>query len=197
LTYCVYLLAGNKNEEAAELLEKAANYYKLGKAWREATEAYRQLAAIQIKQDSKHDAANAYVEGAKCAMKVQPQDAVVLLQSAVELYTEMGRLNMAARQLREIAEAQEKQGLKEEALQFYLQAADLFATENATSDANKARIKVAELSAEMDRYQVKGGQHKHLDLTPAGGYRPRSSSVLCTTISAAEQTAFILQCYWL
>lgn len=146
--------AGNKNEEAAELLEKAANYYKLGKAWREATEAYRQLAAIQIKQDSKHDAANAYVEGAKCAMKVQPKEAVVLLQSAVELYTDMGRLNMAARQLRDIAEAQEKQGLKEEALQFYAQAADLFATENATSDSNKARIKVAELSAEMDRYQV-------------------------------------------
>lgn len=148
---------GNKNEEAAELLEKAANYYKLGKAWREATEAYRQLAGIQIKQDSKHDAANAYVEGAKCAMKVQPQEAVVLLQSAVELYTDMGRLNMAARQLRDIADAQEKQGLKEEALQFYAQAADLFATENATSDANKARIKVAELSAELDRYQVRQG----------------------------------------
>lgn len=149
------MYVGNKNEEAAELLEKAANYYKLGKAWREATEAYRQLAGIQIKQDSKHDAANAYVEGAKCAMKVQPAEAVVLLQSAVELYTDMGRLNMAARQLRDIAEAQEKQGLKEEAIQFYSQAADLFATENATSDANKARIKVAELSAEMDRYQVR------------------------------------------
>jgi alpha-soluble NSF attachment protein len=154
--------AGNKNEEAAELLEKSANYFKLGKAWREATEAYRQLAAIQIKQDSKHDAANAYVEGAKCAMKVQPQGAVVLLQSAVELYTDMGRLNMAARQLRDIAEAQEKQGLKEEALQFYSQAADLFATENATSDANKARIKVAELSAEMDRYQVRPRQQEEL-----------------------------------
>lgn len=93
-------------------------------------------------------------------MKVQPQEAVVLLQSAVELYTDMGRLNMAARQLRDIAEAQEKQGLKEEAIQFYSQAADLFATENATSDANKARIKVAELSAEMDRYQVRPRQQQ-------------------------------------
>lgn len=133
-------------------MEKAANYYKLGKAWKEATEAYRQLAALQIKQDSKHDAANAYVEGAKCAMKVQPADAVALLQSAVHLYTDMGRLNMAARQLRDIAEAQEKQGLKEEAIQFYMQAADLFSTENSSSDCNKARIKVAELSAELERY---------------------------------------------
>eukprot|EP00878_Enallax_costatus_P001906 GHUV01002067.1.p1 GENE.GHUV01002067.1~~GHUV01002067.1.p1 ORF type:complete len:297 (+),score=108.25 GHUV01002067.1:109-999(+) len=144
---------GNKNEEAAEFLEKAANYFKLGKAWKEATDAYRELAAVQIKQDSKHDAANAYVEGAKCAMKVQPAAAVDLLQSAVHLYTDMGRLNMAARQLRDIAEAQEKQGLKEEAIQFYTQAADLFQTENGTSDANKARIKIAELSADLERYQ--------------------------------------------
>ncbi|KAF8072609.1 ASNAP2 [Scenedesmus sp. PABB004] len=143
---------GNKTEEAAELLEKAANYYKLGKAWREATEAYTQLAGLQIKQDSKHDAANAYVEGAKCAMKASPGEGVALLQQAVHLYTDMGRLNMAARQLRDIAEAQEKQGLKDEAAAFYGQAADLFATENATSDANKARLKVAELSAEAERY---------------------------------------------
>eukprot|EP00879_Flechtneria_rotunda_P002284 GHRR01002476.1.p1 GENE.GHRR01002476.1~~GHRR01002476.1.p1 ORF type:complete len:300 (+),score=124.18 GHRR01002476.1:200-1099(+) len=152
-SFSFFGLAGNKNEEAADLLEKAANYYKLGKAWKEATEAYRQLAGVQLKQDSKHDAANAYVEGAKCAMKVQPAEAVAMLQSAVDLYTDMGRLNMAARQLRDIAEAQEKQGLKEEAIQFYTQAADLFATENSTSDANKSRIKVAELSAELDRYQ--------------------------------------------
>ncbi|WIA28569.1 hypothetical protein OEZ86_011109 [Tetradesmus obliquus] len=151
-SFSFFGLAGNKTEEAAELMEKAANYYKLGKAWKEAAEAYRQLADLHIKQDSKHDAASAYVEGAKCAMKLAPGEAVGLLQRAVEIYTDMGRLNMAARQLRDIAEAQEKQGLKEEAIQFYNQAADLFATENSTSDANKARIKVAELSADLERY---------------------------------------------
>jgi alpha-soluble NSF attachment protein len=70
---------------------------------------------------------------------------------AVEVYTDMGRLNMAARQLREIAEAQEKQGLKEEACLFYSQAADLFATENSGSEANRCRLKVAEFSAELDK----------------------------------------------
>eukprot|EP00877_Chromochloris_zofingiensis_P013287 jgi/Chrzof1/8211/Cz03g01200.t1 len=144
---------GNKFEEAAELLEKAGNYYKLGKAWKEATEAYKQLAAVQLKLDSKYDAANAYVEAAKSAMKTQPSEAVGLLQSAVHIYTDMGRLNMAARQLKEIAEAQEKQGAKAEAIEFYLQASDLFATENSTSDANKCKLKVAEFSAELDNYQ--------------------------------------------
>jgi alpha-soluble NSF attachment protein len=144
---------GNKYEEAAELLEKAANYYKLGKAWAEAVEAYRLLAQTQLKQNSKHDAATAFVEGAKCAAKVSGTDAVQLLQQAVELYTDMGRLNMAARQLRDIAEQQEKAGAKEEAMQFYTQAADLFQTENSTSDANKCRLKVAEFSAELEKYQ--------------------------------------------
>ncbi|KAI8468366.1 MAG: TPR-like protein [Monoraphidium minutum] len=143
---------GNKYEEAAELLEKAANNYKLGKAWKQAADAYRQLAGVHTKMDSKHDAASSYVEGAKALMKVAPGEAVVLLQQAVEVYTDMGRLQMAARQLKEIAEAQEKQGLKEEAITFYNQAADLFATENSSSEANKCRLKVAEFSAEVDRF---------------------------------------------
>lgn len=143
---------GNKYEEASELLEKAANNYKLGKAWKPAAEAYQQLAAVQMKLDSKHDAASSYVEGAKALMKISPAEAVPMLQQAVEVYTDMGRLNMAARQLKEIAEAQEKQGLKAEALAFYAQAADLFATENSSSEANKCRLKVAEFSAELERY---------------------------------------------
>lgn len=105
-----------------------------------------------MKLDSKHDAASSYVEGAKALMKASPAGAVPMLQKAVEVYTDMGRLNMAARQLKEIAEAQEKQGLKEEALAFYSQAADLFATESSGSEANKCRLKVAEFSAELERF---------------------------------------------
>ncbi len=36
----------------------------------------------------------------------------------------------------------EKEGNKEEAIMFYEQAADLFATENSTSEANKCNLKV-------------------------------------------------------
>lgn len=145
-------LFGNKYEEASDLLEKAGNNYKLAKCWNEAAASYKLLAECHLKQDSKHDAASAYVEASKCAMKVKPQDAVVLLQQAVDMYTDMGRLNMAARQLKEIGEAQEKQGLKEEAIAFYSQAADLFATENSSSEANKCKLKIAEFSAELGKF---------------------------------------------
>jgi alpha-soluble NSF attachment protein len=130
---------GNKYEEAAELLEKAANNFKLGKAWNDAADVYGKLAECQLKCDSKHDAASAYVEGAKVAAKSNPQLSTDMLQKAVSLYTDMGRLNMAARQLKELAELSEKGGSKEEAITFYTQAADLFETEGSTSEATKCR----------------------------------------------------------
>jgi len=145
-------LFGKKYDEVAELFQQAANQYKLAKAWNDAAEAYKQLADVCLKMDSKHEAATAYVEGAKVCAKVNAPVATFMLQQAVSLYTEMGRLNMAARQLKELAEVNEKQGAREEALVFYTQAADLFATESATSEANKCRLKVAEFSADLEQY---------------------------------------------
>lgn len=48
---------GNKYEEAADLLEKAANNYKLAKCWNDASECYVKLAECHLKCDSKHEAA--------------------------------------------------------------------------------------------------------------------------------------------
>ncbi|KAL4442687.1 hypothetical protein ABPG77_006681 [Micractinium sp. CCAP 211/92] len=143
---------GSKYEDAAEMYEKAANQFKLGKAWNEAGDAYIKLAEVQIKLESKHDAASAWVEAAKALLKSDQKRAVVCLQQAVSLYTDMGRLGMAARQLREIAEVMEKEGNKEESIMFYEQAADLFATENSTSEANKCNLKIAQFAAELERY---------------------------------------------
>lgn len=143
---------GNKYEEAAELYEKAANQFKLAKAFKEAGETYTKLADVQMKLESKHDAASAWVEGAKAFLKSDQRRAVSCLQQAVSLYTDMGRLGMAARQLREIAEVLEKEGAKEECIMFYEQAADLFSTENSLSEANKCNLKIAQYAAELERY---------------------------------------------
>lgn len=103
-------LFGKRYDEIAELLQQAANQYKLAKAWNDAAEAYKQLADVCLKMDSKHEAATAYVEGAKVVAKTNPTAASYMLQQAVSLYTDMGRLNMAARQLRELAEVREERG---------------------------------------------------------------------------------------
>lgn len=144
--------SGNKYEEAAELFEKAGNQYKLAKAWNEAGETFMKLADCHIKLESKHEAASAWVEAAKAFLKSDQRRAVSCLQQAVSLYTDMGRLGMAARQLREIAEVLEKEGDKEESIMFYEQAGDLFSTENSTAEANKCNLKIAQFAAELERY---------------------------------------------
>lgn len=144
--------SGSKYEEAAEMYEKAANQFKLGKAWDKAGDAYIRLSEMHMKLESKHDSASAWVEAAKAYLKSDQRRAVACLQHAVSLYTDMGRLGMAARQLREIAEVLEKEGNKEECILFYEQAADLFATENSTSEANKCNLKIAQFAAELERY---------------------------------------------
>lgn len=133
---------GNKNEEAAECFERAANQFKLAKAWPAAGQTYARLAELNLKLESRHDAASAWVEAAKAFLKVDHRRAVASLQQAVSLYTDMGRLGMAARQMREIAEVLEREGAKEECIIYFDQAADLFSTENSTSEANKCYLKV-------------------------------------------------------
>ncbi|KAG1680399.1 hypothetical protein FOA52_015490 [Chlamydomonas sp. UWO 241] len=143
----------NRYEDAAEYWEKAANNYKLGKAWPDAAECYMQLAACNLKLDSKHDAATSFVEASKCAAKGPNADqAPKMLSQAVALYTDLGRLNMAARQLRDIAEMAEKSDSKAEAMMYYDQAADLFETEGSTSEASKCKLKIAEFAAEAGDY---------------------------------------------
>lgn len=61
---------------------------------------------------------------------------------------------MAARQLKEIAETLEKENEPEECILFYEQAADLYATENSTAEANKCNLKIAQYSAELEKYGV-------------------------------------------
>lgn len=121
-------------------------------AGKDAGEAYIKLAEVSMKLESQHDSAAAWVEAAKAFQKVDQRRAIKCLQQAVSLYTDMGRLGMAARQLREIAETLEKENSREEALLFYEQAADIFATDNSVSESNKCLLKVAQFSAEMEDY---------------------------------------------
>lgn len=162
----------SKYEDAAELFEKAANNYKLAKCGADCAEMYEKLAECHVKMDSKYEAASALVEAAKAGSKQNPAKSQELLQRAVDMYTDMGRLNMAARQLREIGETNEKSGQKPEAMKFYTQAADLFETEGSNSDATKCKLKIAEISAELGKY------HKAAELFEEAAKRAVENNLL-------------------
>ncbi|XP_021769282.1 alpha-soluble NSF attachment protein 2-like [Chenopodium quinoa] len=145
-------LFSNKHEDAAELFEKAANSYKLAKAWDKAGAAYLKLANCYLKVDSKHEAANAYAEAGHAYKKTSSKEAVSCLEQAVNSFLEMGRLSMAARYCKEIAEIHETDENLEQAIAWHEKAADLFQSEEVTTSANQCRQKVAQYSAQLEQY---------------------------------------------
>eukprot|EP00899_Mesostigma_viride_P012673 jgi/Mesvir1/21406/Mv20883-RA.1 len=143
---------GNKHEEAVELLDKAANNYKLAKSWAQAGETYEKLTECHLKLDSMHEAASAYVDAASAYKKVNTEDAIRCLNKAVEYFTEMGRLGMAAKNLRDIGEILEKEERYEEAIDKYEGAAELYSGEDSQSHSSQCKLKVAQYSAQLSRY---------------------------------------------
>lgn len=76
------------------------------------------------------------------------------LLKAIEIYTDMGRFTMAAKQHQSIAEMFESEFVDyERAIHHYQQAADYFRGEESNASANKCLLKVAQYSAQLENYQ--------------------------------------------
>ncbi|KAK9290534.1 hypothetical protein L1049_008704 [Liquidambar formosana] len=147
-----WVLFGTKYEDAAEFYDKSANYFKLAKSWDKAGSVYLKLANCHLKLDSKHEAASAYVDAANCYKKTSSKEAISCLQQAVNIFMEIGRLSMAARYSKEIGELYELEQNFEQAIVYFEQSAELFQNEEVTTSANQSKLKVAQFSAQLERY---------------------------------------------
>ncbi|CAA0808004.1 Alpha-soluble NSF attachment protein 2 [Striga hermonthica] len=145
-------LFGSKHEDAAELFDKAANAFKLAKSWDQAGAVYVKLANCHLKLDSKHEAASAYADAAHCYKKTNIKESISCLEQAVNLFLDIGRLTMAARYYKEIAELCEQEQNLEQSIVYYERAADLFQNEEVTSTANQCKQKVAQFAAQLEQY---------------------------------------------
>ncbi|QCE01391.1 alpha-soluble NSF attachment protein 2-like [Vigna unguiculata] len=146
-------LFGSKFEDAADLFDKSANSYKLAKSWDKAGSTYIKLANCHLKLESKHEAAQAYVDAAHCYKKTNTNEAVSCLDNAVNIFCEIGRLSMAARYLKEIAELYEAEQNIEQAVIYFERAADFYENEEVNTSANQCKQKVAQYSAQLEQYQ--------------------------------------------
>ncbi|KAK7379422.1 hypothetical protein VNO80_04882 [Phaseolus coccineus] len=146
-------LFGSKYEDAADLFDKAANSFKLAKSWDKAGATYLKLANCHLKLESKHEAAQAQVDAAHCYKKTNINEAVSCLDRAVNIFCDIGRLSMAARYLKEIAELYESEQNIEQALFYYEKSADFFQNEEVTTTANQCKQKVAQFAAQLEQYQ--------------------------------------------
>ncbi|XWS32685.1 hypothetical protein CRYUN_Cryun22dG0011100 [Craigia yunnanensis] len=146
-------LFGSKYEDAADLFDKAANCFKLAKSWDKAGLTYVKLANCHLKLESKHEAAQAYVDAAHCYKKTASKEAISCLQEAVNMFCDIGRLSMAARYYKEIAELYESEQNMEQAIDYYEKAADFFQNEDISTTANQCKQKVAQFAAQIEQYQ--------------------------------------------
>ncbi|KAJ0915005.1 putative NSF attachment protein [Helianthus annuus] len=144
---------GSKHEDAADLYEKAANFYKLGKSWDQAGAVYVKLAECFLKLDSKHEAANAFADAGHCYKKTNTTECITRLEQSLDLFMEIGRLGMSARYCKEIAELYEQEQNLEKAMVYYDKAVDLYQGEEVNSSANQCRLKIAQYAAELEQYQ--------------------------------------------
>ncbi|XP_047316173.1 alpha-soluble NSF attachment protein-like [Impatiens glandulifera] len=146
-------LFSSKYEDAAELFDRAANSFKLAKSWEKAGLVYVKLANCHLKSDSQHEAATAFADAGHSYKKINSKESVSCLEQSVNLFMEMGRLNMAARYYKEIAEIYESEQNLEQAIVYYERAADLFQSEDVSTSANQCRQKIAQFAAQLEQYQ--------------------------------------------
>ncbi|KAI9179420.1 vesicular-fusion protein S17 [Blastocladiella emersonii ATCC 22665] len=147
------LFGGNKHEEAEELFTKAANQYKLGKKWKEAGDAFSQAADMQLRLGERDEAASRFIDAANAYKKVDPRDAINALKQAIDILTERGRFQMAAKHQKTIAEIYESDLVDlEKAMAAYETAAEWFQGEEASALANGCLLKVATFAAQLEQF---------------------------------------------
>jgi alpha-soluble NSF attachment protein len=141
-------MSSGKEEEAGELFVKAANSFKLAKSWDLAGSAFTRAAqTFEVSSDLSYEAASKYSDAGKAYKNVSNSKAIGAYGNAIRLYTEAARFQQCARLTKEVAEMHEADKNFPAALESFGAAADFYDGEDAKSNANSMRVKVALLSA--------------------------------------------------
>jgi alpha-soluble NSF attachment protein len=146
-----------KNEDAAELYQKAANAFKVGGAFNEAGDAYIKAANIYLeKLKNVMEGSTCMTQAGHAYKKVDSEAAINAYRSAISHLCNASRLTQAAKLSKEVAELYENQENDQAesvnlAIESYQQAAELFDMEQQNSQSSQCLLKVAELcSAALD-----------------------------------------------
>lgn len=109
ILFYFYSGGSSRLDEALECYARAANLFKMAKNWSQAGKSFCEAANLHAKAGSRHDAATNYVDASNCYKKTDTNEAVKCLLKAIEIYTDMGRFNMAAKHHQSIAEMYENE----------------------------------------------------------------------------------------
>lgn len=140
------------------------------KQGKEAGLAFERAAAIQqnhLKEPD--DAANTLSDAFKAYRKTDPEDAARCLSAAISHYTIKGNFRRAANNQSQLAELYETDlADAKRAVEAYDLTGQWFEGDNADALANKAWIKVADLSAEEGDYARSVDRYEHVARSSMG-----------------------------
>ncbi|KAG9508717.1 Alpha-soluble NSF attachment protein, partial [Fragariocoptes setiger] len=143
-------------DDAIELYLKAGNLFKMAKKWNEAGNAFNEAATLhqnRENRDNKLNAAGHYVDASNCYKKCNPQEAINCLLKVIDIYTDMGRFNIAAKHHMSIAEIYESDMSDiPKAVEHYTKAADYYQCEESNTTANRCLLNVARYAAQLEQY---------------------------------------------
>lgn len=145
---------GSNKEETAETYVRAANSFKLAKSWTNAGRAFERAAETYSKvSDLQYDAASKYADAAKAYKNSNPMSAIPCYEKAIQMYADSARFQQCARLQKDVAELYEAEGHADKALPAFSSAADFYDMDDAKSNANSMRVKVAALQALAGQYK--------------------------------------------
>jgi alpha-soluble NSF attachment protein len=144
---------GSRVDEAQELYQKAANQFKLAHEWNDAADSYVQYAFCSQKLGMASEEAQGYIDAANCLRKVSPESSLEWFQKGIEMYSNAGRYQQAAKQLKNVAEMLEQEEKVDQAVEYYQKAADMFEMdEHSKSSISQCKVKLAELYARQRKF---------------------------------------------
>ncbi|KAI8979983.1 soluble NSF attachment protein [Pilobolus umbonatus] len=145
----------NKEEDAAEIYEKAANTFKLAQRWRDAGHAYIKAAELyRLTPDLYYESSKSYENAAKCLRKIDAEAAISALKQAIMIDREASNFRNAAKHHQEIAEIYESEIINlNGAKEHWEEASTLYMAHDSPAMINKCLLKVAHFAAQLEEYE--------------------------------------------
>lgn len=138
-----------KASNAADFLEEAANIYKSQNMHKEAADRFSRSAALKQRIGKAYEAAGMLkMAGIQLKLAGDPTSQS-MLNRAVDIFSQLGKGQMAAKLSQELGEGSEQAKEYEDALIHFSRAADLYKGEGQDTHARQCMEKVAHFHAAM------------------------------------------------
>lgn len=150
-----FQLFGNKHEDAQELFQQAAIYFKANSRWEDAGNAYLRAQDCAQKLKSPMDCASYFQDAALMFKKVNLYKAAECMQKALDLWDQNGRSSKSAKLANELADLFAASGTDadiDNAIEWYDKAADYYKLEKSMATASQCKIKIAQYKAGQGKY---------------------------------------------